>query len=257
MAFVRRSASRAWTVLGVVGVANVGWLAVLQWVPAPSGAAGWFWVHGYEILPTYSMYVLAGCYAAVHLAKIQDFVDRHQRSLLIIAAAGAAGAVAAYAAQLPSMAPRSAASVMQPATTLSCVAALICTFIVGSRWAGGLRRHSATVATLSDVSFGVYLSHPLVLQLLADHGLGNNGQKVTPLLATAVGWLVAVGGGIAVSMIARRTPLSVALTGRPRPRTRPSEAAAYPTPARPRVALAPSQTRPSFVLEPAQIRQRG
>ncbi len=213
---VRRTAHRAGAVLGVVAVANLAWLAVVQYVPAPAGWAGWWWAHAYEILPTYAMYVLAGCYAAVHLEKLQEMAARHARFLIAIAVSSAALAIVLYLVQLPYLAPRSAASVLQPATTFSCVSALILLYLLGSRWASGPRRGEKTVALLSDASFGVYLAHPLVLQLLLDHGLGNAGQKLPAALATVIGLVAAAVGGLLIALAARRTPLSLVLTGRRR-----------------------------------------
>jgi peptidoglycan/LPS O-acetylase OafA/YrhL len=216
LAFVRRTSERAWAVLGMVAAANLVWLAVLQYVPAPGGTAGWFWDHAYELLPTYAMYVLAGCYAAAYLPKLQQVVNRRPRALALVAALCGAIAVGVYAVQLEYMAPRSAANVLQPATLFSCLCAAILLYLLGSRWASGPRRSVATIALLSDASFGVYLAHPLVLQLLLDHGLGNSGQAIPAAAATILGILAAAAGGLAIVLAARRTPLSLLLTGRPR-----------------------------------------
>jgi peptidoglycan/LPS O-acetylase OafA/YrhL len=244
LAFVRKTAGRWKEVLAVVGVLNLGWLGILQWTQAPSGWGGWVFIHAYELLPTYSVYVLAGCYAAVHLPRLQREFEQRSQALGRLAAVCLTGAVGAYAIQLHWMAPRSADSVLQPAMLLSCLAAAIVLYMIGCRWAAGPRRQRALVATLSDASFGVYLAHPLVLQILLDHGLGNSSQRISPVLAPVIGFLGAVAGGTALSLIARRTPLSLPLTGRPRPR-----------PAR-REVPASSQLRPSPVLEPVQVQRR-
>lgn len=214
LSFARRTAPAAWRVLSAVVVLNVAWLAVVQWVPAPRGPAAWLWQHAYELLPTYSMYVLAGCYAALHLPALQRFVERRPRHLIAAAAGLALAAVGVYAVQLPFFAPRVAASVVQPANLLSSAGAVILLYLVGSRWAGGPRRWQGTVAMLSDASFGVYLAHPFVLQLMLDHGLGNSAQALPAPLATVLGLAGAIGGGLAITLVARRTPLSLALTGR-------------------------------------------
>ena len=213
---VRRTAHRAGPVLAAVTVVNLAWLAVLQYVPIPSGTGSWFFRHAYELLPTYSMYVLAGCYAAVHLDRLQRFVEERGRTLLLAATAAAAGALVVYAVQLPYMAPRVADDVLQPGMALSCLAAVSVVYLIGSRWAAGPRRHQQVIETLSDASFGVYLAHPLVLQLLLDHGgFGNSSQQLPPALATVFGYVIAVGGGVAISLAARHTPLSLPLAGRP------------------------------------------
>jgi peptidoglycan/LPS O-acetylase OafA/YrhL len=215
--FVHRTAHRAGPVLAAVAVVNLLWMAVVAYVPTPaSGVPAWLFDHAYELLPSYAMYVLAGCYAAVHLDRIQAFVQRRSTSLLKLAGLSALGAVVVYLAQLPFMAPRTADQVIQPGSIFSCVAALIVTYVIGARWASGPRRRQRTIEVLSDASFGVYLAHPLVLLFLTDYlGFGNNGQRLAPALATALGFLVAMVAATFITLAARRTPLSLALSGRP------------------------------------------
>jgi len=50
--FVRATRHRAWLVLGVVAAADLVWQAVLQYGQPPGNWVGWFWIHGYEFLPT-------------------------------------------------------------------------------------------------------------------------------------------------------------------------------------------------------------
>lgn len=241
--FVKRTAGHWKAVLAIVGTLNLAWLGVLQWMPAPDWGR-WLFGHAYELLPTYTVYVLAGCYAAIHLPKLQSMFQQHRRAVLGVAGVCAAGAIAAYTVQLGSMPPRSANSVLQPAMLLSCLAAGIVVYAVGSSWAAGPRRHQAVVERLSDASFGVYLAHPLVLQLLLDHGLANHGQRLAPALATLIGFAGAVAGGTVITLAARRTPLSIALTGRPLARQ-------VRTP-----NLALSQVGPSRVFTPFQLQRR-
>ena len=215
--FVLRTAHRALPVLAAVSAANLAWLAVLQYGAYPhSGPGLWVYSHAYELLPSYLMYVLGGAYAAVHLDRLQELVDARRRLLLAVAGLAAVGALVVYSVQLPFMAPRSANDVLQPGMALSCLAATIVVYLVGSRWAEGPRRRQALIETLSDASFGVYLSHPLVLQLLLDFGGFGNGQQVMPaFVCTVLALVISVAGGTAISLLFRRTPLSLPLTGRP------------------------------------------
>lgn len=216
LALVRRTAHRAVEALAGVTVANLAWLAVYQYLPTPSGIGGWLFEHAYELLPSYSMYVLAGAYAALHLERIQRFVDRRPRALL--AGAGVSGTLALLvdAVQLPYMAPRTANDVLQPGMALSCLAAVSVVYLIGTRWAEGPRRHQGTIETLSDASFGVYLAHPLILALLVDYaGFGNHGQRLYPVLATVFGYVIATGGAVLITLATRHTPLSLPLAGRP------------------------------------------
>ena len=225
--FVRATADRAAVVFAAIVVANLAWLALLQYSSAPAGTAGWGYAHAYELLPTYAMYVLGGAYAAVHLDKIEAVVARRSRWLLGVAVLAVAGSLAAYAGQLSSMAPRRANGVLQPAMALSCLAAVLVVYMIGRRWATGPRRGQHAIELLSDASFGIYLAHPLVLALLLDYaGFGNGHQAMPAVVATIVSYLITVSGATALTLVARKTPLSLALTGRPwraavtrRPRT--------------------------------------
>jgi peptidoglycan/LPS O-acetylase OafA/YrhL len=214
--FVRATQHRAGTVLAAVVALNLAWLAVVQYVPAPAGAEGFWWTHAYELLPTYAMYVLAGAYAACHLDRLRAFVARQPARLLLIAAAGVVLAEVVYAVQLSDMAPRVANAVVQPAMAGSSVAAMIGLYLLGVRWASGQRRGEALVRLGSEISFGVYLIHPVVLQALLDHGLGNGQQLVPAPVATLLALVGAVASAVAVCLVLRRTPLAPALTGRPR-----------------------------------------
>jgi len=216
LAFVRRTRRHAWPILAAVGAVNLAWLAALQYVAAPSGTVGFLWHHAYQLLPTYTIYVLAGCYAALHLAKLQSFVRRYRRSLTAGALAAMALAVGGYVAQLGGRAPRDAAAVLQPAMLLSSAGAAVLLYLAGSRWAAGARRHAPTVRVASDISFGVYLAHPLFLALLTDHGLGNSGQLIPTPLATVVGFVVPLAAAAGVALVARRSPASLMLVGRRR-----------------------------------------
>jgi peptidoglycan/LPS O-acetylase OafA/YrhL len=220
--FVRRTAGRVGQVLIAVTALNLAWMAAVAYVPEPAGPAGWLWVHAYEILPTYTMYVLAGCYAAVHFDRITRFVRDRSRRLLQVGAASAVAALAVYAVQLGWMPPRVANQVIQPGMLLSCVAAIAVVSVIGYRWAHGPRRHQRTIQVLSEASFGVYLAHPLILQFLIDYaGFGNSGARTPAALASILGFVLAAGGATLISLAARRTPLSLALSGRPRLRLRP------------------------------------
>jgi peptidoglycan/LPS O-acetylase OafA/YrhL len=212
--FVRRTADRAVLVLAVIGTLNLAWLAALQY--APQG--GFWWVRAYELLPTYAIYVLAGCFAAVHFERWRAWVAGHSRRLLWLAGTAAIVAEGAYGLQLQlgGMAPRAANAVLQPAMVASCLAAVIVVYLIGARWAGGARAGRRTVVLASEVSFGVYLAHPLILQLLLDHGLGNGHQVVPAPLATVLAFLGAAGGAAALCGLVRKTPLARVLIGRPR-----------------------------------------
>jgi peptidoglycan/LPS O-acetylase OafA/YrhL len=210
--FVRRTAHRAIPVLGVVGTLNLIWLAVLQYAPH----SGFWWDRAYELLPTYSIYVLAGCYAALEFERLHAWAMRHTRRLLVVAGAAALLAEGIYLVQLGGLPPRQANAVLQPAMAASSVAAAIVVYLIGARWAAGRRPTERAVKVASEISFGVYLAHPLILQWLLDHGLGNGQQAVPAPIATALAFLGAAGGAAALCLLVRHTPLARIVIGRPR-----------------------------------------
>ncbi|MCU4183076.1 acyltransferase [Acidiferrimicrobium sp. IK] len=213
--FVRATAHKAgWVLLGV-GALNVAWIGLLEYHPVPHGSASWLWNHAYEILPTYAIYVLAGCYGALYLPRLQSAL-RRRPGRAVAAAAGLIGAaLGAYALQLSSYIPRVAGSPIQPIMVLSCAAAVILVGLVATRWADGPRRGQAQVETGSDISFGVYLAHPLILTLLLNNGLAWTRHDLNPALATILAFVGTVAGASGLSWAARRTPLALPLTGRP------------------------------------------
>jgi peptidoglycan/LPS O-acetylase OafA/YrhL len=99
---------------------------------------------------------------------------------------------------------------------LTSIAALVLLYLAGRSWAGRGRPGAALVARASDLSFAVYLAHPLVLEVLLRLGLGNDGQRVPAMVATGLAVLGTAAGAAAVAVVARRSRWSLALTGRPR-----------------------------------------
>lgn len=241
--FVRRTADHAVRVLAIVAAFNLAWLAVLQYVPMRSPWQAWLYGRAYELLPTYSMYVLAGAYAAIHYDRIQAYVEQHQRRLLAVAGVSAMVAIGAYLVQLPYMPDYQAGGVLQPAMTASCIAAVIVVYLIGNRWASGQRRGVRWVAIGSEISFGVYLAHPLVLKLLTDHGFGGGEAWLPAPLITVLAYLITVVGATALAYAINRSPLALVLGGRRRTR-RPVPA---PVTAVTAVTPATGQVGPSVV----------
>ncbi len=212
--FVRRTSDHAIVVLLAVGAANLTWLGLLQYTHPT--AWHWVWGRAYELLPTYSVYVLAGAYAALHRERLMALLAAHRRRALGIAGFGAATALAVYAFQLGWMAPRTANSVLQPAMFATCVAAVLVLCLAAQHWViqGSPWREAVRIG--SDISFGVYLAHPLVLSLLLDHGLGSSNQVIPSPFATVAGIAGAIAGASLLCLGARRTALALPLIGRPR-----------------------------------------
>jgi peptidoglycan/LPS O-acetylase OafA/YrhL len=220
--FVRRTAERPWPVLAVVGVLNTAWFAWLQYGHAPTNWVGQLWPRAYELLPTYAVYVLIGAYAAVHLDRVDRVMTERRRTTLGIAAVSALVAELVFWAQVGGRDPRVAAAVLQPAMALTSIAALIVLYRAGTAWCARGRPGASLMTKASDLSFAVYLAHPLVLELLLVAGLGNGGQKVPAVLATALAMAGTAVGASLIALVARESRFSLPLTGRPRRRPAPA-----------------------------------
>lgn len=212
--FVRATAHRALTVLAVVGSINVAWFAALQWVSGPSGWGGFLWTHAFELLPTYTLYILAGCYAAVHLETLLTLLRANRRRLLVWALGGLAFTELAYLVQTAWMDPRSANNPLQPAMVVCSASVVILLVLAGDAWASGPRLGLPAIRRGSDISFGVYLLHPVVLTLVCNAGLGNQVGHLPSAAATALAVPATAVGSVILCLILRRTPLALPLIGR-------------------------------------------
>jgi peptidoglycan/LPS O-acetylase OafA/YrhL len=195
-------------------------MAAVGYGPAPTGAAGVLVGHVAEYLPTYQFYVVAGALAAVHLDEFDAWVRRHGWLVVGLGLASGLAAEAVYAASLRAGTPvPTASSVLQPVMVVWSAAVTLALYTLGSAWARRRRenRISGIVAELSLASFGVYLVHPLVLKLvlLADLSPGHH-QVIPRPAATVAAFLLTAALSVAFTEMLLRTPLAVALTGRPR-----------------------------------------
>jgi peptidoglycan/LPS O-acetylase OafA/YrhL len=174
-------------------------------------------------LTSYQLAFIAGVLAADHVAECLEWMRRHGRLLLGLVAGGVVAAELVYTAGLAAhWLPPHAADVFQPGALLGVTAALIGLFLLadqvvhaypqdGRLWRG--------LRAAARASFGVYLGHMLPLQLLlltpAAALIGLIALPL-PLRALAVlGIVLAVTFGMVLAL--QRTPLSLVLTGRPRP----------------------------------------
>jgi peptidoglycan/LPS O-acetylase OafA/YrhL len=215
---VLRTRDHPWRVLVPVALANAVWLAAQQWLPWPGGWERFFWVHDYELLPTYAIYVLLGCYAAVHRERLLELLRRHRRRAARGALAGLLLTVAVYAVQTPFLDPRLANQDLQPVMIVGSVSAVLLLAMLGDAWATGRQRGRRAIKVGSDISFGVYLCHPVVLTLLCNAGLGNGLNNLPPGVPTVLAFLGTAAGAVAIGLALRRTPLALPLIGRARAR---------------------------------------
>ena len=180
-------------------------------------------------LPSYIPYVIGGILLGLRHDQIMDWVRTHRRAVTVAMGVAFGLAGLSYWADISMlhMAPIRAGEVFQPAVVLDSAAVLGAQLALGSwveqRWSA---RRLAVLERGSDVSFGVYLAHPLLLDGLIAAGSATGWAAATERWPVAVTLplvlvmapVIAVVTAFAVDGV-RRTPLSLVLTGR-RVRTR-------------------------------------
>jgi len=183
---------------------------------------------------TYVLYIVAGALAGWHFEKLCAFTRRHLRSgwrVAVVAAAGVAAGIGVYLIEtlVFGATPNNASAVFQPVVIFEALAFGWALLGAGLLWSDRGAPARKFCAAGSASSFGIYLAHPLVLQVLlliagssffgahggllgALHRLHHSSILVLVLLFIAVPVIYATSWLIAST--ARRTPLSLFLTGR-------------------------------------------
>ncbi|MFI5776096.1 acyltransferase [Nocardia sp. NPDC051570] len=210
-------------VLAVSAAVQVGCLLWLAHPPTLTGSAAGVWTDLYVTVLPYQFYVLAGAIAAWHIDAIDRVVDRFGPMIVGATVLAGVAAVAVYMDQIgQGVPPWQASEVFQPHLMPFYVLIIGGLYTVGRWWARHRRSDTLMARAVSlgaDRSLGVFLLHPLVLQLLA---------PVVPWLTSAFGtlsgvavlYVVVLAGTLFGTEILRRIPGSLWLTGRPMLHTR-------------------------------------
>jgi poly(3-hydroxybutyrate) depolymerase/surface polysaccharide O-acyltransferase-like enzyme len=219
-------AYQAWLTVGLhykVGRQGNGLIAQFL-----NGAGQGYWID------TYVLYVVAGALAGWHFEQLCAFTRRHLRNgwrVALVAALGVAAGIGVYLIEIEvfGATPNNASAVFQPVVIFEALAfgwALLGAGLLWTDRGAPLRKFCAAG---SASSFGIYLAHPLVLQVLLLiagssyfgakgglvgwlHRLPDSSFEVLILLFIAVPIIYACAWMIASAV--RRTPLSLLLTGR-------------------------------------------
>lgn len=205
---------------------------VLHYGSAPSFARVWL-DHANTWLLTYPAFVVAGIAAGLRFSEVTAWILGHYRLVAGAWLASVALALASYLLDMSRLGypPLKASEVFQPIVVVEALTATAAQYALGlwvtqrlsSRRLRGLERSS-------DVSFGVYLAHPLLIGGILDVAVASGlWRRLSGLPSGAGEALVAfalVPFVYAVTFVlvtlARRTPLSLALTGRRRSPSSPS-----------------------------------
>jgi peptidoglycan/LPS O-acetylase OafA/YrhL len=214
-----------------------------QWTLGP--LAGWLQAPD-AWLPSYLGYVLAGALAGWHRERLVEWTRAHLRAVFGMCGGAIALGLTVYLLQvnLLDQPPLQAAFVFQPVIVVESIAIAWGFLAAGLVWQEHGLRGRPVIRAASDASFGIYLVHPLLLQgvvLVATWtGLADLAQAAPdPLILTALLVLLPlmyVLSGL-LTVVTRRTPVSLALTGRARLR-HPVASAPRPAPSSSREQLA-------------------
>ncbi|HEY7104693.1 MAG TPA: acyltransferase [Mycobacteriales bacterium] len=235
LALLRATRRHPWALLATsaaVAVAFTGWLHYGHGAPGPLGT---YRDYAAQLLPTYQLLFVAGGLAALHLDAVLGWLREHRRGVLAATLAGAVAMEVLYAVSVATGTRADTASdAVQPVLQLWALLLTAGLFAAATRWTDAGAPHVRAVDRASDLSFGVYLVHPLlILGLLELPHAADPPAAVTAGVVT----VLALAGSLLVAEAARRTSASLPLTGRPRRRPperdhRP-DAVTAPDPARP------------------------
>lgn len=225
---LRRTAGRHAVLFALACAYQLGLTAAIQhhlWRGGLLG--GWLTGAGSGLwAESYVLYILGGALAGWHFDRICAVTRRYasRLSVLAVAAFGVAAGLGVYFTSVYALGstPGAASAVFQPVVVVEALcfgwALLAGGLLWGDRGAPGRKFFAAGAAS----SFGIYLGHPLVLQgvlsaasssgVLAAVRHAPAALEVLALLGVALP--VVYGGAWVIASAARRTPLSLPLTGR-------------------------------------------
>jgi peptidoglycan/LPS O-acetylase OafA/YrhL len=187
--------------------------------PAPTGAKALLLPYAGSFVLSYQFFLVAGGVAALHWDRIAAWVGR--RTDLIATAVLVAGALAEGTYQwaiVQGVGAQFAADVFQPVMMLWTLAVAAIFTAAGTAWADRRAGGPASrfVERASELSFGVFLLHPVILWALTVAGPTSPAAQVPAPWSSVAVYAVAVVASPAIVEVLQRTPLSLVLTGRRR-----------------------------------------
>ncbi|WP_169748060.1 acyltransferase [Pseudonocardia acaciae] len=211
---LRRTRGHHGLVLAGSAALQVATLACYHWVLLPDN--GWRGLVGDASLLAYQLWLVGGAVVGLHLERWHDWVVRHRALVLGAIPVAATVLMWTFWAQLPSRGGLGASSPLQPIMVLWSVAALGGLYLLAvwimERGAPAVR---AIFSYGAQLSFGVYLAHPMVLDLVL--GVFRRfGVFVPSVWVSLAALFFTVVLTVAVCAALHRTPLSTALMGRGR-----------------------------------------
>lgn len=235
--FLGRTQGRhGWVLTGSL-LLQVATLCIYHLVYLPE--AGWRALLGDSSLFAYQLWMVAGALAGLHLEKMHDWIMSHQVLVLAAVPVGCAALLWSYWAQVPSLGVLEAATPLQPSMIVWSTIMLGALYLAAVRLSDWRSRTAQRAfAYVAQLSFGIYLAHPLMLDLVLSitRRLGVFGPHKWLVVVSYV-LVIVLTVGLCAAL--HRTPLSLALMGRGRHSVRPVPAASADGPGEADAAAAP------------------
>ena len=206
----------------VLGAAAALQLALMSWYHYWPDVLPGFVAYDKQYFFSYSFFILAGAVCADHGEEFLGWVSRHRGLVGLITLGCAVVYLGVFTIQHALGASLySAGSPVQPAMVVWGVGVGLGFTAIGSIWSD--RRREGTllarsVDTATDRSFGIFLSHPLILWTLLWAGDGWFAAHLDDPWLTIASYLIVVLGAVGLTELLRRSPVSLWFTGRPRRR---------------------------------------
>lgn len=211
--------------LAILTVAAVVQLALMSWYHYWPHVLPGFVEYDAQYCFSYTFFILAGAVCADHGEGFLAWIASNRGKVGLITAACAVFYLAVFAIQRAAGASLySAGSPVQPAIVVWGVGVGLGFTALGSLWSEKRREGSLaarTVDTATDRSFGIFLSHPLILWTLLWVADGWFKTALPDPWMTLAAYVIVVLGAIGLTEVLRRSPVSLWFTGRSaRPRRR-------------------------------------
>jgi peptidoglycan/LPS O-acetylase OafA/YrhL len=225
---LKRTRRHPWALLGACAAIDLAFTADRHYNLPHPGFLSFFFVHADPLAISYVFFLVAGGVAAMHFDKVTGWVRDHPRAVGLIVTGGLGLTLASYCFDHYALGQNAAQAgeVFQPMVLVATTAAVTGLYALGVRWAdrGEARRFKRTVAYAADASFGVFLVHPLLIQVLSTVAgpvtRSAADGRIPSWVVLPVDFLVVVPCIFVVAAVAvrlvRHTAFSLALTGRPR-----------------------------------------